>query len=566
MRAATLPRTRPRAAPAAAGAAGDGAAPACDVHCRVPTTPAPAPRSFLDAYRVGALGDAFALAAGDLDGARSTRRAVDRARLADVLRAGHARWGLRPAQDRALRQLAHPEARVVVTGQQVGWLLGPTYTLSKAATAVRLAAELDEPDRPVVPVFWMATQDHDVAEMDHAWVLGRDERLHQLRVAMPEGPAVGRARLAPGVLTSVADQLRAIDAGGGHGGPHAADVAAWLEEAAAVPGDVRPRWSDVFARLMTSLLGDQGLLVIDPLDPDVAALTRPLIDRELETPEASADRIRAAGHRLEALGWSPQLGRAEGATNLFAEAPGGGPRELLRVDGDGFRVGERRVAPAELRAWLDDDPTSLTPAAGLRPIVQDALLPTAAFVVGPGELRYLAQLRGVYDLHDVPMPLAWPRASVTVLQPPVRRILERFDLDWRAVQRDPQRVRYELALARHGHADAFAAALATVEREAQTLLERVDGIDPTLQRTVRKGRVHLERTVLNLRDKSAHALARQDDELQAQFRRLEAHLRPNGGLQERVLSPFTFFLTLGVAPVRDAFLTLPPTGDHALVF
>ena len=148
----------------------------------------------------------------------------------------------------------------------------------------------------------------------------------------------------------------------------------------------------------------------------------------------------------------------------------------------------------------------------------------------------------------------------------MRRILERFELDWRDVQRDPQRVRCDLALVRHGHADAFAASLAVVDREARTLLERVDGIDPTLQRTVRKGRLHIERTVLNLRNKSAHALARQDDELQAQFRRLEAHLRPNGGLQERVLSPFTFFLTLGVAPVRDAFLTLPPTGDHALVF
>ncbi|MFN2322197.1 MAG: bacillithiol biosynthesis cysteine-adding enzyme BshC [Trueperaceae bacterium] len=532
----------------------------------MPTPSAPAPHSFLDAYRAGALGDAFELGAGDLEGARSTVRSIDRARLVDVMRAGHAKWGLRPAQDRALRRLAHPESRVVVTGQQVGWLLGPTYTLSKAASAVRLAAELDEPDRPVVPVFWMATQDHDVAEMDHAWVLGRDERLHQLRVAMPEGPAVGRARLTPGILASVADQLRAIDACGGHGGPHAADVAAWFEDAAAVPGAVRPRWSDVFARLMTALLGDQGLLVLDPLDPEVAALTRDRIEHELEVPEASADRIRAAGHRLEALGWAPQLGRAEGATNLFAEAPGGGPRELVRVEGDGFRVGERSMTKGDLRAWLDADPTALTPAAGLRPVVQDALLPTVAFVVGPGELRYLAQVRGVYDLHQVPMPLAWPRASATVLQPPVRRILERFDLDWRTVQRDPQRVRYELALARHGHADAFAAALATVEREATTLLERVDAIDPTLQRTVRKGRVHLEQTVLNLRDKAAHALARQDDELQGQFRRLEVHLRPNGGLQERVLSPFTFFLTLGVAPVRDAFLALPPAGDHAIVF
>jgi bacillithiol biosynthesis cysteine-adding enzyme BshC len=532
----------------------------------VPASTTTAPRSFLDAYRAGDLGDAFAHPADDLAGALAVPRHVDRVRLADVLRAGHARWDLRPAQSRALERLAHPEARVVVTGQQVGWLLGPTYTLSKAATAVKLAAELDRPDRPVVAVFWMATQDHDAAEVDHAWLLGRDERLHQLHLALPEGPAVGRARVDPGTLAAAAERLRAIDAGDGHGGPHAADVAGWFAGAAAVPGEERPRWSDVFARLLGGLLGDQGLLVLDPLDPAVAGLWRPQLERELDRPEASADRIRGAGHALEALGWTPQLGRGEGATNVFAERPGGGARELVRVDGSGFRVGEAHVDRAELLAWLDADPTALTPAAGLRPVLQDAVLPTAAFVVGPGELRYLAQLRGVYDLHEVPMPIVWPRASATVLQPPVRRILDRFGLDWRAVQGDPQRMHCELALQRHGHADAFAASLASIEREAQALLERVDAIDPTLRRTVRKGRHHVERTVLNLRDKAAHALARQDDELQRQFRRLEVHLRPNGGLQERVLSPFSFFLTLGVEPVRDAFLALPASGDHAIAF
>jgi hypothetical protein len=99
------------------------------------------------------------------------------------------------------------------------------------------------------------------------------------------------------------------------------------------------------------------------------------------------------------------------------------------------------VRQEELRAWLDDDPTAVTPAAGLRPVLQDAVLPSAVFVAGPGELRYLAQLRGVYEQHGVPMPLVWPRASATVLQPPVRRILERHGLDWRVVQRDPRHAR-----------------------------------------------------------------------------------------------------------------------------
>jgi bacillithiol synthase len=528
-----------------------------------PTTHAPATLPFLDAYLAGDLAEAFARDPTDLDGALAVPRDdVDRPSLVAALRASAERWGLRAGQLRSLERLAHPASRVVVTGQQVGWLLGPTYTLSKAVTAVRLAQRLHTEGRPVVPVFWMATQDHDVAEMDHAWLLGRDERLHRLHLPILPGPAVGRSALDPRWIDAGSAHLRAIDGADGDGGPHLEGVVGLLEEAAAGA----PRWSDAFARLLTRLLGDAGLLVLDPLDPDVASLWRPLLERELDDPEASAHHIRHGGARLEARGWAAQLGRAEGASNLFVERPRSGRRELLRRDGDGWRCGQGHVTRADLSAWLDHDPTSVTPAAGLRPVTQDAVLPSAAFVVGPGELRYLAQLRGVYDLHGVPMPLVWPRASVTVLQPPVRRILDRHGLDWREVQRDPRRAHCALALRRHGHADAFSVALATVEREVTTLIERVEGIDPTLQRTVRKGRRHLDRTLITLREKASHALARGDDELRRQFDRLEAHLRPNGGLQERVLSPFTFFLTLGVEPVRDAFLSLPPQGDHVLEF
>ncbi len=469
---------------------------------------------------------------------------------------------MKPAQREALRRLAHPESKVVVTGQQIGWLLGPSYTLSKAVTALRLAAQLHRDDRPVVAVFWMATQDHDVAEVDHAWLLGRDERLHASRLPLPDGPAVGRAAMDPAWLQQALQELRALDSVRGRTGPHLDEVCALLQEAA----DGAPRWTDAFARLMSSLLGDQGLLLLDPLDAAVAQLWRPLLERELSDPEVSVEHLRSAGKRLDERGYAPQLGRGEGATNLFVERPGGGPRELLRVQRGQFRVGERVVGKDELLAMLDEDPSSLTPAAGLRPVTQDLVLPSAVFVVGPGELRYLAQLRGVYEHHGVPMPLIWPRASATVLQPPVRRILDRYGLDWRQVQRDPETTLCELALQRHGHGDAFNAALSLIDQQGAALFERVVAIDPTLERTVRKGRYHFERTVLTLRDKTAQALVRNDALLRRQFGRLQTHLRPNGGLQERVLSPFSFFLTLGVAPVRDAFLAMPTEGEHALTF
>jgi bacillithiol biosynthesis cysteine-adding enzyme BshC len=518
--------------------------------------------SLLDAYRSGHLDDLFPLRADDLEGALALPRAVDRPTLVAALRESFARWGTSAAQRAALERLSHPEARVVVTGQQIGWLLGPTYTLSKAATAVALARALDRPERPVVPVFWMATQDHDVAEIDHAWILGRDEQLHRLQLPLRSGPAVGRAALDPASVKGAIDHLRAIDRADGRGGPHIEVVAQLLHDAC----DGAARWSDAFARLLGALFGDAGLLPLDPLEPAVARLWQPQLRRELADPQASAEQVRVGAARLEVRGYAAQLGRAEGASNLFVERGRGHPRELLRRDGDSWRVGSERVHLEELKVLLDHDPTAITPAAGLRPTLQDALLPTAAFVVGPGELRYLAQLRGVYEHHGVAMPLIWPRATATLLQPPVRRILERYEVDWRALQADPQRLRGEVALRLHQHAEAFTAAAVRIEAEAAVLLERVSHIDPTLERSVQLGERQFHRTLLRLREKTALALGRRDETLRAQFQRLEQHLRPNGGLQERVLSPFTFFLTLGPQAVRDAFLALPTEGDHAIRF
>jgi bacillithiol biosynthesis cysteine-adding enzyme BshC len=521
-----------------------------------------APRSLADAYRNGDLRSLWPVAAGDVASALEAPRPGDRRALVDALRASALRWGLTPAQEASLQRLENPHSRVVVAGQQVGWMLGPVFTLSKAISAIALARQLHSEARPVVPIFWMATQDHDVAEIDHAWLLGRNETLTRQSVPFPVGPAVGRMRFDPAWATQLEDALRAADTVDGRPGPHLdAVLELWRDACGGAE-----RWSDVFARLLKALLGDQGLLVVDPLDPRVAALWSPLLARELEDPEWTAEAVRRGGEALQALGYAPQLGRAAGASNLFVEWEPGAARALLRRDAGVWRVGDRAVSLADVKARLADDPTAVTPAAGLRPVLQDSLLPTAAFVVGPGELRYLAQLRDVYGHHGVAQPLLWPRVSVTVLQPPVRRILERYGLPPAAARDDLLHLQHRIALDLQGHAGRFSAALATLEREGATLVAEVEAIDPTLVRSVLKGRRHFERTVLGLREKASAALARRDTHLSRQFERLQVHLRPNGGLQERVLTPFSFFLTLGVKPVMNAFASLPAEGHELLVF
>lgn len=525
----------------------------------MPRDAAPIPSlGFTDRYRRGDLDGLFELPPGDLGAALAVERHADRAALAAAMRSHAERWGAPEAVHDMLERLEQPGSIVVATGQQTGLLLGPTYSLSKAIGAIQLARRIDTPDRPAVPVFWLASQDHDGAEIDHAYLLDGEERLHRAKVTLPADMPAGRVPMHESMMAAVTETFDAMRPQP----PCRAPVEALLRDTAA-----RARgYADWFAGIMYRLLGSQGLLLFDPMDPAAAPLLRAPLERELARPEAGPATINEAARRLRALGLEPQLGRAADATNLFLEVDGAaGPRRvLLRYDGKDFRAEGERLSVADVRERLRQDPASLTPAAGLRPIVQDSVFPTAVNVLGPGELRYVAQLRGVYRLHDLPMPLAWPRPSATILEPPVARMLGRYDLDALAFQRDPAGCLERVILERSGHGTRFRQAADELERLFATLLTEVDGIDPTLQGTVQRGRRHLDLTLERLRGKTARALAQHDAITRGQFDRLGDHLLPLHQPAERVLSPFSHMLKFGIRPVLDLMLGLEAEGDQVL--
>ena len=512
--------------------------------------------SFSERYAKGDLAAFFNLEPDDKRAALDLPRSTSRDALTQALRRYAEKLGAPEAVFTSLEGLAHPHSRAVVTGQQVGLLLGPLYTLSKAVTAVNLAQTLSTEEKPVVPIFWLASQDGDSAEIDHAFLLDLDEELHKLELPFPADTPAGRIRLETSWVETIKTSLQAMNV---HG--------AYREEALDLLTSTFERAENVadwFAALLYDLLGDQGLIIIDPLALDIAPLFRPILEAELAKPSASSLAINDAGERLRERGFAPQLGRAEEATNLFLEEDG--KRYLLRFDGREFYTENNLYTLDELQGILDREPSRLTPAAGLRPVTQDAVLPTAATVVGPGELRYFAQLRGVYEAHDVAMPLIYPRMEVTILEPPVRRILEKYDLSAEAVQTDFDSLYDTLLLDLQGHGEAFEANLEELERLSQDLTAHVRAIDPTLERTVERGEAHFRKTVELLRFKSARALRKQDTITTEQFGRLRAHLLPNGEPQERVLSPFSFFLKLGAKNVIERLLELPPEGSHEVKF
>ncbi|HET8986685.1 MAG TPA: bacillithiol biosynthesis cysteine-adding enzyme BshC, partial [Trueperaceae bacterium] len=439
-----------------------------------------------------------------------------------------------------------------------GLLLGPVFTHSKAYAAINLARRHDAPERPVVPVFWLASQDHDGAEIDHAYLLDASESLKRVSVALPEGVPAGRIPMAPEYLDAALAAIAAMT-------PEARCremVTRLLQRTAEQSGS----FADWFAAQMYALLGETGLVLVDPLQPDVAPLFGRVLRREIDEPTVTPAAINDSGRALRDLGHEPQLGRGADATNMFVELRDGDlpKRVLLRFDGRTFTAEGRRFTRAELLQMLDDDPTVITPAAGLRPVTQDELLPTAVFVLGPGELKYVAQLGGVYRFHDVAMPLAWPRAQVSVVEPAAARLLDGFSLSAAEFKQRGAAVLEEMLLDQHGHAGRFNKAAGEVESLFEELLTEVSGIDPTLKGTVTRGHRHLAITIDKLRAKSAAALARRDSELKRQVERLAAHVLPLGQDAERLLSPYSHILKFGARPLLDRFAAMEPSGRQEL--
>ncbi|PNY82353.1 bacillithiol biosynthesis cysteine-adding enzyme BshC [Deinococcus koreensis] len=515
-------------------------------------------RSVAAEFQAGGLGEFFRLPHGELDGARtrSPRPELDHTALAEALRAYHADLGTLDASvEFLLTRLAHPASRVVVTGQQAGALSGPAYSVHKGADAALLARRLDTEDAPVVAVYWVASQDHDAAEVASTTLLDHAETLHHLSFDLPQGRPIGRVSWQGEWTAQAMALLDRFEAPP----EHVQRVRARIEQAVRAGGS----YADVFARLIHSLLSPAGLLVLDPLHPALARLMAPALARELDDPLASSARIEDAARRLEGAGFTPQLRRPAGATNLFLEEDDGG-RRLLRVEGGRFQTETRIYSAADLRSVLEGDPSRITPAAGLRPIIQDTLLPTLAFVVGPGEIAYGAQLREVYPLHGLEQPLLWPRLSVTWLEPNVARLLRRLGASAAQLQADPEGV-LGRALARERQAGALAdGVLDSLSRQFETLSSELAALDPTLVGAAERTRTRSLARLSHLQTLATRALARQEDDRSGQLGRLRAHLLPGGVPQEREMNFLTFLLKHGDTPL-ELLLGLEPGWRGELV-
>lgn len=444
--------------------------------------------------------------------------------MARVLRRQHERWGLSAAAGERLNEFALPGCVAVMTGQQVGLFGGPLLTIYKAMTAVLLAERWRRQGAAAVPIFWMASQDHDLAEVDHIWALDDDAQLVRLQAgeAMPAGAAVGGLELGGAVTKAIEDLTRCC------GGSSAV-----LEE---LRGTYQPGVSlaDAFGRTLARWFAPWGLLVFDPLQaPEAAEMWRPYYLAALERQGELAERLTRRTGELEAAGYHAQVEQTAAAAMLFLHR--NGARRGLRRHKGAWLEGEAHIEEAEARRFLQEHPESVSASALLRPLLQDVAFPTAAQVTGPAETAYLAQSAVLYAAFELPPPRPYPRASVTLLEPKARRLLDKYGLSLEDIWRAPAS---ELLARKALPAEleqGLAAARAHFEEDFAGLAQSLAALDPTLVDAAQGAAQKIRHQWEQLQARSGRSLTRRSAELTGQAHYLDHCLYPQRQLQERVL-------------------------------
>ncbi len=500
---------------------------ACLRHTEIPG----ASRLFLDfLYSFEQVKEFYPAPAFDLSSYQHAARAID---FPDLRRSAlvAALAEINPASP-LLSVLAQPDTVVVATGQQNGLYGGPAYSIYKALTAVAIARQLTAAGRAAVPVFWVATEDHDFAEVNHTWVFnGRMEpqRLQAGGIVQPQQP-VGGVALKDLPLEALRSALEDL--------PYGPDVLT-MANSAYVPGRT---YGEAFRELMRQMLGPEyPVLFLDPLRPSIRRLAQPFLAEAARASDELTALVAAQGQRLSAAGYHAQvLVDAKNGSLFFSLAS--------ELDGDGSDPRLRRTSlkRPEVAAY-QDQPEKLSPNALLRPVMQDYLMPVAVMVGGAAEIAYLAQSAPLYERLLGRQSVPVPRAGFTLLDARATKLLDRTGLRVPEVLAPGDAVRQKIAtrLTPPAVQRVFRETAGEIDASLNRWRSTLGTFDATLAAALDKSRTKIEYQLQKTAAKVAREALRRDERAAADAEALVNRIYPHRHLQERLYSLLPFLAAHG---------------------
>jgi bacillithiol biosynthesis cysteine-adding enzyme BshC len=460
-----------------------------------------------------------------------------RREVAEILRAQNQQFGNGDATSRNLDLLAEG-AVAVVTGQQVGLFGGPAYSFYKALTAIQAAADLIRKGIPAVPVFWMATEDHDVDEVRHvSWF--HEGELQQFVLPKPaeEDVPVGKIRLGP----EIEELVRRAQ-------PLLGETFGDILHANYVPDAT---YGSAFAGMFARIFSDQGLILLDPLDERLHRVAAPILRDALAQRDELNELLLKRDKELDRAGYEPQVKVTSRSTLLFSLEQG--KREVVTAVNGDFISGKLSM---DRESWLrrvESAPEHFSPNALLRPVVQDFLLPTVAYFGGPSEIAYFAQTHVIYKKLLGRMPVFLPRADFTLVDPKAERLLKKYHLQVEDIWCSPQTLRNRMYNSAFPQklSRQFDDRLHDITKNLQKLHKTIAKVDPTLQGSITRAEKRIHHQIEKLRYKTAASLDRHEKLIEQHEKFLQNLLYPQKNLQSRDLCFLPFLARWGSGGLNE---------------
>ena len=453
----------------------------------------------------------------------------NREEVVAALKDFHEELGISEAQSNPLKKFSNTECLTVVTGQQLGMYGGPLFTIYKTMTTILLARKLEKDlGKPVVPVFWLADEDHDFEEIASIGIPGNDALI---TVDLPEkgdGMPVSVQRL-DGNITDFEEEAKAalFD----------------TDFSEALWASLRKHYhkgrthAQAFAGLMNEWFAEYGVLIAGSNFKPVKKITSKVFADSIEKSSELFESLEVQSSALEKE-YHRQVIISE--SNLFYIDSKEG-RVKIEKSGTEWKVGDLILSEEKLISMINANPEKFSPNVFLRPVLQDEILPTIGYVAGPGELAYYAQMKPLYPFFGKTMPAIFPRLSITLIESGIERIMEKLPFK---IGDYNQRIEdLEAAYVDHTNSfdvdGVFGKWKSSLNELAQEPTDFIKQIDPTLEGTTGKVVAGFSNELDKLKGKVFRSIKQQEQTQLKRISRIKAQLFPDG-LQERSVSPIYF--------------------------
>ncbi len=456
-----------------------------------------------------------------------------------------------------ISKLSDPETLVVATGQQVGLFSGPLYTIYKALTTVKLARELSiRMQTTVLPVFYLVSEDHDFDEVKWCGYIDRDNRYKTLVYEAHD--KTDRSPVSQIDLDNSVSTLIAQFAGSIVDTEYKDEILNSLGECYK-PGE---KYVTAFARWFTRLFEKYGIILFDSSDSRFKPFVKDVFAKEL-TEQISIKVLQKTGQELTGKGYHTQISVQPDRPNVFILKDG---RHSLRLEGNEYVnmfSGEKYSVDELLQR-----PERLSPKAALRPLVQDTLFPTIAYVGGPGEIAYWAQLKGLYEAMELQMPIVFPRAGFTLIEPKIKRHLEKFAMNPEQFIIDRQGSVHETLSSRipEDIKERFVNIQANLSQDLKLLSEKIIKSEPSMKTVIGKTASGIEKQIDMLEQKVIKAVEQRDRIVSEQIKAISENLLPEKTLQERKLNILPYLIKYGRSLLDRLYDAVAPENiEHKMM-